>query len=92
MEGIKACPFCGGKATWRKAKKEYCQLHGDSFQHEILGCFNGACSIQPQVTCATKEGSKRRWNLRDNSVAEAYADGYKIGYEVHQQLVARGEA
>jgi len=64
---LKPCPFCGGEAYWRLSKKKYCQLHGDSYQDHIVGCFKPRCDIQPSILGCNKEALKESWNKRSNN-------------------------
>ncbi len=60
----KNCPFCGHKATYRKDKIQYDQLHGKPLQRSILGCFSPKCNVNPQVIDITPDFCSNRWNKR----------------------------
>lgn len=57
---LKPCPFCGGKAGWRKNKLGW----------EQAGCVNLSCPIFPaspyasEASGRTKEGVAEMWNRR----------------------------
>ena len=61
---LKPCPFCGGTPTWRLTKKKYCQLHGDEYQHHILGCQKCHCPIKPMVIGNIEDHLIKAWNTR----------------------------
>jgi Lar family restriction alleviation protein len=40
---LKPCPFCGKQPTWKLAKKQYCQLHGEPSQAVHVFCKSSGC-------------------------------------------------
>jgi hypothetical protein len=63
-EELKPCPFCGGQPTWWKTKKQYCQLHGEPYQHDVLGCRKPRCRVQPVICETIREHAIDIWNFR----------------------------
>jgi len=60
---ILPCPFCGKPATWRKTKMKHCQLHGEPYQDEILGCFHKNC-VGPSLCKNIRDHAIDAWNKR----------------------------
>jgi len=70
VEELQTCPFCGSKAQKRLTKVKYCQLHGDSYQDHIIGCFNSQCPVQPKITHCNERCAVTEWNTRQTLQAE----------------------
>ena len=63
-EEVKPCPFCGHKASWKLTKKKHCQLHGNEYQDNILGCFSPRCEMKPSITANRISMCVEEWNNR----------------------------
>ncbi len=61
---MKPCPFCGHKPTFRLSETKHCQLHGEPYQDNILGCFSPHCSMGPQKLSPCKSALIDDWNKR----------------------------
>ena len=78
------CPFTGKKPQFRKAKRRYCQIHGDPLPQDII-IFSDAVSFQAQ----TKEEATKKWNTRADTTAQEedkgeISDGHHTFNELYE--------
>ncbi|WP_312070401.1 Lar family restriction alleviation protein [Anaerotignum propionicum] len=57
-EGLKPCPFCGGKAS----KNSLQQIV--MFELHTVSCENRNCGVHPYTVGLTPEEAQEKWNKR----------------------------
>jgi hypothetical protein len=85
-EILKPCPFCGGQPTWWKTKIKHCQLHGEPYQHDVLGCRKARCIIRPSVCENINAHAIDIWNFRPSE-----GDDRPIPHSIKYYTVLDGE-
>ncbi len=69
MSDLLPCPFCGGEASAVEDTS-----HSTAY---AVGCFNGACALEPYVWDTSKAVAIAAWNRRALPATDARAEALK---------------